>query len=1329
MKHLTFLIAFLFTAVSSFGQAPSDNATDPPARDSENVISIFSGAYTDVSGSNYNPNWGQSGFSTANTSFDPGTGNIVLAYPNFNYQGNVLGSVQDISSMEFLHVDIWVNSTFNPNVFAISSGAEIAHSITNTGARTWISVDIPVSGITGDPTQVKELKFDGGNGSTDSIYVDNIYFWKNATTPQSDATLSDLKVDGETIANFSAGVESYKYGLVAGTTTIPQITAATSTNANATVTITQASAIPGDATVKVVSEDETDSTTYTVSYAITSPAIAAPAPPVRDSSNVISIYSNAYSSIALDALSAGFDDSDVTEVMIEGNSTLEIDFTNFIGIDFSSNKQDASAMTHFHLDFWTSSDDLVGKVFNSKFSQWGGTGGEVSAFELPINTGTTPAIESGKWVSIDVPISDWTNAPQTRDDIAQFLITSNMDVVYVDNIYLYKEGGSSVGNQPMVAAPAPPVRDSEDVISIYSDVYSNIALDALSAGFDDSDVAEVMIEGNSTLEIDFTNFVGIDFSSNKQDASAMTHFHMDFWTSSSDLTGKVFNSKFSHWGGTSGEVSAFELPINTGTSPAIESGKWISIDVPISDWTNAPQTRDDIAQFLITSNLDTVYVDNIYLYKEEGVVEPGGELLTNGDFESGDDGSWFGNAFNIQTEGGNSFNFADVATAGNTFDVNLSQGVAIAQGETYILTFDASTSTGNTRSILAGIGLNEGDFTSATETVNLTETTQTFMLELTATGFGSANSRVLFDMGAETGIVVIDNVSLTVKKDEDPTEGLLTNGDFELGDDGSWFGNALNIQTEGGNSFNFADVATAGNAFDVNLSQGVPIIQGQTYVLTFEASTSTGNTRSILAGIGLNEGDFTSATETVNLTETIQTFVLELTATGFGSANSRVLFDMGAETGIVVIDNVTLDVKVDTGGELLTNGDFELGDDGSWFGNAFNIQTEGGNSFNFADVATAGNAFDVNLSNGVAITQGESYILTFEASTSPGNTRSMIAGIGLNEGDFTAAIETVNLTETTQTFVLELTANGFGSANSRVLFDMGAETGIVVIDNVSLIVDDGSTADPAPMVAAPAPPQRNAEDVISLYSDAYADIEVDTLSATFDDSFVEEIMIEGDNTLKIDFTNFVGVDFSGDKQDASGMTHFHLDFWTAEEDLIGKVFNLKFSQWGGTDGEVSAFELPLNTGTTPAVESGKWISVDVPISDWTNAPQTRDDIAQFLITSNLDVVYVDNVYLYKGMPVSIENPNDVPATFALDQNYPNPFNPSTNISYSIPENGKVSLEVYNIQGQKVTTLVNEQKSAGSYTVTFDASNLASGVYMYRLVSKNSVQVRKMLLIK
>lgn len=134
-------------------------------------------------------------------------------------------------------------------------------------------------------------------------------------------------------------------------------------------------------------------------------------------------------------------------------------------------------------------------------------------------------------------------------------------------------------------------------------------------------------------------------------------------------------------------------------------------------------------------------------------------LLENGDFEGGAT-DWFGNAFNIQCDGGNCFNFADVAVAGNPFDVNLSQVEEIVQGETYTLTFDASTDpTTSTRTMIAGIGLNEAPFTANTEVVTLTETTQTFELVFTAS-FGLANSRVLFDMGAETGIIVIDNVSL-----------------------------------------------------------------------------------------------------------------------------------------------------------------------------------------------------------------------------------------------------------------------------------------------------------------------------------------------------------------------------------------------------------------------------------------------------------------------------------------------------------------------------------------------------------------------------------------
>jgi hypothetical protein len=89
----------------------------------------------------------------------------------------------------------------------------------------------------------------------------------------------------------------------------------------------------------------------------------------------------------------------------------------------------------------------------------------------------------------------------------------------------------------------------------------------------------------------------------------------------------------------------------------------------------------------------------------------------------------------------------------------------------------------------------------------------------------------------------------------------------------------------------------------------------------------------------------------------------------------------------------------------------------------------------------------------------------------------------------------------------------------------------------------------------------------------------------------------------------------------------------------------------------------------------------------------------------------------------------VPQTFALEQNYPNPFNPSTAISYQLPVAGNVSLKVFDMLGKEVATLVNARQEAGAYTVNFNANNLSSGVYFYRLQAGNFVQTRKMMLVK
>jgi hypothetical protein len=102
----------------------------------------------------------------------------------------------------------------------------------------------------------------------------------------------------------------------------------------------------------------------------------------------------------------------------------------------------------------------------------------------------------------------------------------------------------------------------------------------------------------------------------------------------------------------------------------------------------------------------------------------------------------------------------------------------------------------------------------------------------------------------------------------------------------------------------------------------------------------------------------------------------------------------------------------------------------------------------------------------------------------------------------------------------------------------------------------------------------------------------------------------------------------------------------------------------------------------------------------------------------------------KTSAVSSEPENDLPTKVELRQNYPNPFNPSTTIAYGLPQTGKVTLEVFDILGRRVATLLNgENKTAGRHTVNFNASNLASGMYIYRLQAGNSVIIKKLTLIK
>jgi len=113
---------------------------------------------------------------------------------------------------------------------------------------------------------------------------------------------------------------------------------------------------------------------------------------------------------------------------------------------------------------------------------------------------------------------------------------------------------------------------------------------------------------------------------------------------------------------------------------------------------------------------------------------------------------------------------------------------------------------------------------------------------------------------------------------------------------------------------------------------------------------------------------------------------------------------------------------------------------------------------------------------------------------------------------------------------------------------------------------------------------------------------------------------------------------------------------------------------------------------------------------------------------------IDNDGSFK-LSDAVETNIAAPKDFALSQNYPNPFNPSTKIDYQVPVDAKVILEVYNITGQKVVELVNQEQSAGYYSVNFGSSKLSSGVYIYRIVASdkatgnNFSSIKKMMLLK
>ena len=332
---------------------------------------------------------------------------------------------------------------------------------------------------------------------------------------------------------------------------------------------------------------------------ITSLGAFTPAPtPTQNASNVISLFSNAFTNVPVEYYNGYWAPYQTTQgqadIHINGDDIIKYSLLNFVGIQFAQPTINASTMTHFHIDLKVQNTTGARNSIKVTLNDFGADGvyggGNDTGYQLTVNN---PALANGSWVSLDIPLSSFTGLTN-KAHLAQVVLESTTGItdLLVDNIYLYK-----VPTAPTTAAPTPTVA-AANVVSVFSDAYTNIPGTNLNPGWGQNTVAsQVAISGNNTLKYLGLNYQGIQLGSS-QNVSGMTHLHIDYYSANSTALNAFLIST-----GPVEKAKALTVPTTSG---------WVSLEIPLSNFS--PVNLADIIQLKFDGNGE-IYLDNIYFHK------------------------------------------------------------------------------------------------------------------------------------------------------------------------------------------------------------------------------------------------------------------------------------------------------------------------------------------------------------------------------------------------------------------------------------------------------------------------------------------------------------------------------------------------------------------------------------------------------------------------------------------------------------------------------------------------------------------------------------------
>ncbi len=364
--------------------------------------------------------------------------------------------------------------------------------------------------------------------------------------------------------------------------------------------------VPGTADRTDTTVSYFDNITFSGGSALPEPTVGATAP-TKPAADVISLFSNAYTNVTVDTWRTGWSAATLTDVKIGSDDIKKYSGLDFVGIETIANQINISAMDNYEFDVWTPNST----TFKFKLVDAGADGkmggGDDKEHELNI----TPTLNG--WNHVSVPISSFTGLT-TKSNIAQFIFASSpagTSIVYIDNIMFTK---ATVLPEPTVSAPAP-TKKAADVISLFSNAYTNVTVDTWRTGWSAATLTDVKIGTDDVKKYTALDFVGIEMVANQLNISLMDSFEFDVWTPNST----VFKFKLVDIGADGKFGGGDDKEHELNMTPTLNG--WNHVSAPISNFTGLT-TKSNIAQLIFASapvGTSIAYIDNVIFSKKPAV--------------------------------------------------------------------------------------------------------------------------------------------------------------------------------------------------------------------------------------------------------------------------------------------------------------------------------------------------------------------------------------------------------------------------------------------------------------------------------------------------------------------------------------------------------------------------------------------------------------------------------------------------------------------------------------------------------------------------------------